>query len=62
MKNATATSHGRSRMAAADGVDAGAGAINGPEGFISASGGLTATLMLADVPGTGSIAANRPFL
>jgi len=47
-------------MAAADGVDAGGGAINGPEGFIRAPGGFT--IMLADVRGTRSIAAHRSFL
>jgi hypothetical protein len=39
MKNATATSHGKRRLAAADGADEDADAINGPEGFIGASEG-----------------------
>jgi hypothetical protein len=52
MKKATATSHGKRRLAASVASDEDGGTTSGPGGFIEGnSGGLTATIMLADEPG-----------
>jgi hypothetical protein len=51
MKKATATSHGKRRLAAAEGSVEDGGAINGPDGFIGGELGMASLLpiMLAEM-------------